>query len=259
MDLLKNWKKIKAKTKNNNLLLLLDYDGTLSPIVSRPGLATLPAERRKLLKSLAGKDRIVLGIVSGRILKDIKNKVGIKGIYYSGNHGFEIEGPKVCLTLKEANKARPIIAAIKKKLKKELKMFSGIIVEDKKVTLSLHYRLVKSNEQKKLKKAFLPLISPYLKKKAIRLTSGKKVFEIRPPINWDKGKAVKLLLKHIQMKNKKRFLPIYAGDDTTDEDAFAALRSRGITIVVGPKTSKAQYRLKNVEQLYRFLALLLKG
>ncbi len=257
MDLLKNWRNLSKKIKGKKILLLLDYDGTLTPIVARPGLAVLTKERRKALRLASKKPNIILGIISGRTLKDIKRKIKIPGIFYSGNHGFEIEGPKLKFTHKAAKKSRPIIQKIKNKLKKELKNIKGAIIEDKGITLSLHYRLVQAKNQRVLKPKFFAVAAPYLRSRSVKLTTGKKVYEIRPPVSWDKGKAILWLLKHLKREGK--LLPIYAGDDTTDESVFQMLRGKGITIVVGKKKSKAKYFVNDVDHIYKFINLLLKG
>jgi len=235
--------------------LFLDYDGTLTPIVKRPGMAQLSRARRELLKKLAASPHFTVAVVSGRMLSDVAKKVGIKSAYYVGNHGFEISGPKLKFLHPKARAAKPILRRIKKELLRRLKGVKGIIVEDKVLTLSLHYRLVRQRDLAKVKTTFHTLTRPHLKKKKIRMTSGKKVFEIRPNARWDKGRAVLWLLKK-RVKGRK-VTPVYIGDDTTDEDAFRALGKRGITIHVGRgKKTLARRRLNDVKGVYRFLSRL---
>jgi trehalose 6-phosphate phosphatase len=240
-------------------LIFLDYDGTLSAIVKKPHLALLSKSRRDFLKRLNRNPNIMLVIVSGRMLKDLKKRVGLAGIYYAGNHGFEINGPKTKFVHPKARIAKPVLKIIKGKLKAALKGIKGVILEDKILTLSLHYRLVKESDLKRVKKAFRKIIGPFVHKNKIRLTYGKKVFEIRPNIKWDKGKAVLWFLKKFAQKTQNS-LPIYIGDDTTDEDAFKALRKKGITIRVGKNQgSHAQYFIKDVNQVYKLLHELLNN
>ncbi|MEE8638419.1 MAG: trehalose-phosphatase [Candidatus Margulisiibacteriota bacterium] len=235
--------------------LFLDYDGTLTPIVKKPGLATLSRSRRAFLKKLRKASYIVTAIISGRMLSDLKQRVGIGGLYYVGNHGFEIEGPGIRITHPKALQAKPILREIKTKLKKSFQKIKGVIIEDKILTLSLHYRLVQAKDFRIIKRVFPGIVRPYLKTKKIRLTHGKKVFEIRPNINWNKGRAVLWFLK--KLKAKKKDLPIYIGDDTTDEDAFRLLKKRGLTIRVGrAKRTCAKYYLKDVDGVYKFLKFL---
>ncbi len=233
-------------------ILFLDYDGTLTPIVKKPRLAVLPKARRDTLKAIARAPHILMAVISGRMLSDLKKKVSLRGIYYAGNHGFEIEGPKIKITHPKALKAKPLLRQIKAKLQKTFKDMKGIIIEDKILTLSLHYRLVSPGDFRKIKNIFPKIIKPYLKTKKIRITYGKKVFEIRPNVPWDKGRAVLWFIQ--KLAHGKKVLPIYIGDDRTDEDAFRALKKKGITIRVGKsKKTHAQYYVKNVDAVYKFL------
>jgi len=109
---------------------------------------------------------------------------------------------------------------------------------------------------KELKKAFQEITEPFLAKKKIIITEGKKVWEIKPPVKWNKGEAVLWILKKIKKKKGEKIIPFYFGDDQTDEDAFASLKRNGYTIRVGhPKgyRSKAKYFLRNTEVVYLFL------
>ncbi|MBU0501614.1 MAG: trehalose-phosphatase [bacterium] len=236
-------------------LLFLDFDGTLTPIVKRPSLAKLSANHKNILKKLSQQPDITLAIISGRQLTDLKNKVGLTNIYYAGNHGLEIFGPKIRLTHPRASAAKPLLSKIKKELKQKLDKIPGVLVEDKILTLSIHYRLVKPSSLKKFKRALRETLAPDLKAKKIKLTEGKKVFEVRPNVPWDKGKTVLWFMK----KLGRHKTPVYIGDDSTDEDAFRALSKKGITIRVGPsKGSVAQKFLKDVNQVFHFLKTMLR-
>jgi len=235
--------------------LFLDYDGTLTPIVKRPELAILSKKRKVILKKLSRSPKLTIAIISGRKLADVKKTVGLNNIYYAGNHGFEISGPGIKLVHPKAQKYKPYLKQIAAKLKKSLKNISGIIIEDKDLCLSLHYRLAKSKDLKKIKTIFNRTIKPL--KKHVKITFGKKILEVRPKINWHKGKAVLWLFK--KLSQNKKDIPIYIGDDQTDEDAFKALRKKGLTIRVGKsKGSRAQQCLKDIDSVYTFLLSMLK-
>ncbi len=244
------------------LLLFLDYDGTLTPIVKKPHQAKLPNARRSFLKKISKDKNVIVTIVSGRMLSNLKEMVRIPKIFYIGNHGFEISGPKTKFVHHKALAAKPILREIKNELAKRLKGIKGIIIEDKILTLCLHYRLVSKKDFNKAEKIFKDITAPYLKSKKIRITHGKKVFEIRPNVRWDKGQAVLWFLnkKAPQQARGKRIFPVYIGDDTTDEDAFKVLKKRGVTFRVGRTTNThAKHFLKNVDQVYALLeALALK-
>jgi len=250
-----HWKEIE-KSLTSNILLLLDYDGTLTPIVERPELAVLSEDMKDLIERVS--NRYDIGIISGRSLADIKNLVKVEGIYYAGNHGFEVSGPNLKLAKPEAEQAKLSILKLCDELKARLGHISGAIVENKGLTASVHYRLVSAEKFKELSKIFEGIVGPYLESGAIKITQGKKVFEIRPNVDWDKGKAVLWIMDAIRLP--ENVLPIYVGDDRTDEDAFLALKDRdGVTILVSERVRKsnAKYFLKDVGDVREFLERLL--
>ena len=253
-----DWKNIQKKIQRSSLILLAsDYDGTLTPIVSRPELAKLRNNIRKILVSLSKCDKFKVGIISGRRLSSVEGLVRVKNIYYAGNHGLEIKGPKVNFTHPAYYYFRPCIKTIKERLKKRLKGIKGLIVEDKSLTLSVHYRLVDSENIAMLKRIFRETVASYIKKNSIRIFSGKKVFEIRPPVEWDKGKALEMIESLTKTRSKQ--LRIYLGDDTTDEDAFKVLSVKDISVFVGKKKkSKARYFLNDTHEVEDFLKRLLR-
>jgi len=236
-------------------MLFLDYDGTLTPIVRTPDRAVLSREARKILKELAKKKTIKLAIISGRSLKDIRKNVKIKNIIYAGNHGLELVGPSIKYTNQTSLNFRIIIEKIKKTLQDKLCSIKGIIIEDKGLTLSLHYRLVKKQDVSTLKTIFYEAIALPRVEEKIHVGTGKKVFEIKPPVSWDKGKIVLwLLARQCFAIEKNNILPVYIGDDTTDEDAFKVLRNKGLTVFVGkPRKSFAEYYLKNSIEVVELL------
>lgn len=245
-----------------HILLLADYDGTITPIVSRPEEAILSPEVREKIHALAEIPAFSVGIISGRPLTEIKAMVGIAGIYYAGNHGMEIEGPDLKLIIPEAEAARAEIKDLTKQFSAKLANIAGAIVEDKGLTLSIHYRLVKENEVNAVAEIFHQITSPLLREARIKVTSGKKVWEIRPPIDWHKGKAVETITKEARkVLKRERLLIIYLGDDTTDEDAFRVIhRPQGWSIFVGQEnpSSNADYFLNSTSEVLTFLCRLLE-
>lgn len=235
-------------------LLLLDYDGTLTPIVNRPELARLSSRRKKILKLLARHPQIKMAIISGRKLSDIKKLVGIPHLIYAGNHGFEIEIHGKHFVFPAAQQFAPVLKKIKSEMARKIKV-KGVLIEDKKFTLSIHYRLVAGHDLSLFHRLFNEVIRPW--KGKVKVTKGKKVFEIRPPFDWDKGKAVKWIMKKLGLR---KHLPIYIGDDQTDEDAFKVLKGKGISIWVGrEKSPRADYHLRHPGEVYSFFGNLLKG
>ena len=252
------WKDFcKRLRKAEVIFLFFDYDGTLTPIVKKPELAVLSHKMKCLLKKLTSQKWTKVTVVSGRSLKDVKNVVGLNRIAYAGNHGLELEGLKLKYTNKKALKIKRDLDAIYNRLVENLSIYSKLLIEHKGLTLSVHYRLEKN--KKRLNRIFKILKNTtdiYVKQKKIRLAYGKKVVEIRPRINWNKGKIVLWLLEYFKQKTPLRnTLSIYLGDDTTDEDAFNILRKRGVGIFVGsPKRkSLAKFYLRNTEEVANFL------
>jgi len=242
--------------RNKHILLLLDYDGTLTPIVSKPSKAKLSAGTKRTLRSLSKKKSITLGIISGRALKDVKRLVGIKGIYYAGNHGFEIVGPGIDFIHPSAKPFKQCRNKVKKALKKKLKPIKGVKIEDKALTLSVHYRMADAKGQKKAIEVFKGTCARYEKSGKARLTYGKKVCELRPAAKWNKASAASMILG--LAKDPDSTVTIYAGDDTTDEDVFRALGGKNISICVGKKlVSSAEYYVKDTDDLQEFLKGLL--
>jgi len=244
----------------HHILVLTDYDGTLTPIVERPDMATLSKDVGYLLEDLSHQSRLALGVISGRALADLKNKVMIKDIVYAGNHGLEIEGPGIAYVHPIAQEFRPILRAVHHFLTRALATIRGILIENKDLSLSIHYRLVEESEVLDVQRAVRLAVDGTHGK--ARLAAGKKVYEVRPSVNWDKGKAIRLLIKEYGRTHTKcRLLPMYFGDDLTDEDGFRAIQdySNGISDFVGEQgQSAARYYLRSPAEVALFLNMLLR-
>lgn len=209
------------------MLVALDFDGTLSPIVPRPGDAALLAGVEGPLRRLAEREDTVVAVVSGRGLGDVRARVRLDGVYYAGNHGFEIEGPGLDRVHEAARAARPALEAAARALAGALAEEEGAEVEDKTWTLTIHYRRA---EREGAEARVRSAVDRHGRRDGLRVTEGKKVFEIRPDVEWDKGAATRFLLDVLAGGGE---LPaIFIGDDRTDEDAFAVVRDLGGGIVV---------------------------
>lgn len=244
---------ILAKIKSiPKIFLFLDYDGTLVPIAPKPDQALLTQDERDLLVLLCR--QFTVAIITGRSLGEIKKTISIPEIILAGNHGFEIFSLWDSWVHPEAREFQNVISRLAAGLEETLKPFLGAWVENKGLTLSVHYRLVKEEEEEKIKSVFYDTIEGH--KEKVRVTLGKKVLEIRPNIPWDKGKAVERLSKLYEAPQGHR---IYVGDDETDEDAFRALKE-DITILVGQKdTTAAKYWAKDTAEVWLFLKNLREG
>ena len=244
----KEWRRVISTIRASpSVFILLDYDGTLTPIVERPEDAHISSETRNLLKTLADKQGCKVGIVSGRVLEDVKKRVGLANLYYAGNHGLELSGPDIEFVHPEAKKLSKNITKVSKELKSKLSEAEGVIVEDKTLTVSVHYRVTPAEKIRLVKQKVLEVTSHC---QYLHVTYGKKVLEVKPRLDWNKGKAARLLIEKVAPKS----LPIYAGDDSTDEDAFLQL-SRGVTILVTstPIQTSAKYYLKDSDEVKELL------
>lgn len=252
--------KLKDSLRDKFIFLFLDYDGTLTPIVKSPDKAVIAGKTRDALRKLSKNPRVKLAIISGRALKDIRNKIGLDGIIYVGNHGLEIGGPKIKFKALVSLGYAMALRKIKNGLKKKLSGIKGAIVEDKGLTISVHYRLVNAKDAWLVKTIFHEVLAHYIVSNKIKIRSGKKVLEIRPYLKWDKGKAVLWLLARRRfILSEESCVPVYIGDDATDEDAFEVLRDRGLTVFVGEKKkSLAEYYLRNTKEVADFLGMILK-
>lgn len=256
-----SWEHVKARLRGKYLFIFLDFDGTLAPIAATPGKAVLSQENRALLKRISEGPASKLAIISGRSLKDIKKKVGLKNVIYSGNHGLEIEGPKIKFRSSILPRYLRIIEEIKSELERRISSLKGVFVEDKGLSISLHYRMADRKQISLIKSIFHEAVIFYLIKDKIRIKAGKMVLDVRPPVEWDKGKIVLwLLARQALAAEEADILPVYIGDDYTDEDAFRALKNKGLTVFVGkPKESYARYYLRDTKEVTDFLRRLWKN
>lgn len=245
-------------TSTKSSLLFLDYDGTLTPITDHPLRAHLQADTRRLLQRLVDLSGLWIVLVSGRALPDLKRMVGVQGLYYIGNHGLKLQGPHLRYVNPVAQARRPLLKRIAGKLRVALQPIPGAWVEEKGLTFSVHWRTVPRSAQRTFHQLLKTLTAPYLKRGVIRLTRGKRVVEIRPAVDWDKGVAVDWLLKRIAGRDAStRHWITYLGDDQTDEDAFRIVnRLGGASVFVGDprRRTAARYWLKDPQAVHSWLA-----
>lgn len=242
-------------------LILSDFDGTLSPIAEGPDAAFLPEETREALQRLARCPQTTVGIISGRALADLKNKVNLPGLIYAGNHGFEIEGPGLSFTNPVAGQIRPIFRNFGRLLNLALAPFRGVLVEDKGITLSVHFRQAEERSVEDIQRTVERSVRTSRFAPFLKITAGKKVLELRPAVAWDKGKAIRLLMKRYGKGGRKSGLvPVYLGDDLTDEDGFRVIAKygAGLSVVVGevPRESAAEYYLRSTHEIPFFFGSL---
>ena len=237
------------------LEIVLDYDGTLVPIASHPSRATLSSRTRTLLATIARRPDCSLVLVSGRTVRDLKRMVRVRGLGYAGNHGLEIDGePSLARRLA---RHRPVLRRLARELSSALRAVPGAWVEDKRATLSIHWRAVRAASVRRFHALLTHHLAPLSKQGRVRVTYGKRVVEVRPPIAWDKGSLVRWWRRHMGKRSHGDALVVYCGDDRTDEAAFAAVNRRGgLSVFVGrpPHGTQARWRLENPQAVQGLLA-----
>lgn len=237
------------------VLLLFDYDGTLTPIVSHPDLAILHPKSRELLQNLCRKDKYLLGVISGRSLADVRDKVGIPDMIYAGNHGLEIQGPGLEFIHPEAVRSLPLLDQIYIELQVRLAGYAGVMVEHKGLTLSVHNRSAPDTLVGNIEETFTDCISGYLASDQVKTTRGKRVLEVRPNVEWHKGMAI----KKVQDTFTEASLTVFFGDDLTDEDGFQVVqKSGGLAVFVGDprQPTRALHRVDSPQEVLETLRLL---
>lgn len=252
---LEHFNHIATRIQHRHLALFLDYDGTLTPIVPRPEDALLSAEMRSLLHQLA--NRTPVAVVSGRDLADVRKQVDLDSLHYAGSHGFDIltaEGHS--MHLDQAQSSLVDLDEAEDWLRDDLKSIDGARVERKHFAIAVHYREVSESDMPQLETLVDRIVEHHPQ---LRQRSGKKIVELQPNVDWDKGRAVLWLLDQLQL-DRPDVVPLYIGDDTTDEDAFRALQGRGISIRVGEpeETTRANYGLRDPEEVRHFFQLLVQ-
>jgi alpha,alpha-trehalase len=211
---------------NRRVVVLLDFDGTLSPIVDHPSAAAPAEGMRSIVQHLS--TRCPLGVISGRALDDVRRRLGVEGIWYAGSHGFEIAGPAgEHHEYDGAAESVPALDATEAEVGDRLAGFDGVVVERTRFSLSVHVRSVGADDVDDVIRVVDEAVES---REALKVTSGRRVLEIRPAVAWDKGRALTWLLEHMDVGTSP--FPVYVGDDRTDEDAFEVVRDVGLGIVV---------------------------
>ncbi|KAM0927100.1 hypothetical protein ACQ4PT_003205 [Festuca glaucescens] len=254
------FEQIAAASKGKKIVMFLDYDGTLSPIVANPDAAYMSDAMRAAVRDVA--KHFPTAIVSGRCRDKVYNFVGLSELYYAGSHGMDIKGPSSnpeSVLCQPASEFLPVIDEVYKLLVEKTKSTPGANVENNKFCLSVHFRCVDEKRWNFLAEQVKAVIKDY---PMLKLTQGRKVFELRPSIMWDKGKALEFLLESLGFANSSDVLPVYIGDDRTDEDAFKVLRERGqgvgILVTKSAKETSASFSLQDPGEVMEFLLRLVE-
>jgi trehalose-phosphatase len=240
---------LRSRVGDGGVAVFLDYDGVLTPIVEHPDLAVLAPDMRRALATLA--DAAPVAIVSGRDVSDVMDKVDVRGLFYAGSHGLDIRSPSgEPVADEELGRLEAYLAALdaaEGELRSQLDDVPGASVERKRFAIAVHYRQVPERHHHAVASA-VERVAPL--HPSLRVAGGKMIFELRPDVDWDKGQALLWLLAELGLAGPD-VLPIYVGDDVTDEDAFRVLRDRGVGIVVGreDRPTAARYALDDPDEV----------
>lgn len=239
--------------------VFFDFDGTLSDIVDDPDAARPVAGATEALGKLAA--RCPVAVLSGRDLADVAERVGMPGIWYAGSHGFELTAPDGTHHQNDAAAAAiPVLEQGAAQLRDQLGKIPGVVVEHKRFGVAVHYR----NAERDRVGEVLAAVRAAGRRDALRVTTGREVIELRPDLDWDKGKTLRWVIDHLPEAGSGSLTPVYLGDDITDEDAFDAVRDGdvpGVPILVrhsddGDRATAALFALDSPARAAEFTARL---
>lgn len=233
---------------SGEVLLGLDFDGTLAPIAPRPEDAVLPEGARGAVERLVAHG-VAVAVISGRGLEDVRDKVGVDGVVYAGSHGFEIAGGGLDYLHPVTAEMEALLPRVADEIEAGLAGVDGVQVERKRVSLAVHERRVGGDEGRaRVAKVTRDVATRY----GLRCKTGKEVFELGPDVDWHKGRALQ------EIAGGR--VAMYVGDDVTDEDAFATI-GEGVAIVVTRQTRQtaAEWRLDDPTEVVGLLERLAEG
>jgi trehalose-phosphatase len=236
-----------------HLLLLFDFDGTLTPFQPNPEGVHLDDEVRGLLAGLATKPDATVGIISGRRLPDLEKRLKIPGdVYVAGFHGLEIHTPGEAFLHPDAAAATSILRGIAESMRAHLTMLPGVFVEDKVFSIALHYREADPAVRLVAQSRFMDTARKYIDSGRLRVLPGACVIELLPGVSWHKGSALQWIRERIERVHGPTFT-VYVGDDVTDEDAFRAVGPEGMTISASERASGAEFFVNGPDGVKRLL------
>jgi trehalose-phosphatase len=243
-----------ARPHDARPLILMDFDGTLAEFQLDPAAVTLTPARQILLQELSRRADLSTGIISGRRISDLRERVpATSAMFFGGLHGLEIEGPGFKFVHKSVALAAPGISVLAKELRRAVKPLAGVFIEDKTYSIVLHTRGASKADRLHAITRFNALSEPLLSEGTVRLQPGDHALELLPNVDWAKGDAVRAIARHIEAGTREPVWPIYLGDDSTDEDAFDEIGSNGLTIAVGKRPAGAAFQVDDPAAVECFL------
>ena len=238
-------------TSARESMVFLDYDGTLSPIVSDPDAARLVDGAAEALELVAA--ACPVAVLSGRDLADVRSRIDMAGIWYAGSHGFELTGPDGTY---HQNEEAAVFVPVLERAAAELSQTPGTDSGSAGRAQALCRRGALPRGRRERVGEIVSTTHKLGQRAGLRVTSGRMLVELRPDLDWDKGTTLAWIRDRIDPSGS--LLPIYIGDDLTDEDAFDAVKFDGIGIVVGhdedgDRKTAAHFTLQSPDQVREFL------
>lgn len=245
---LDEFEQLELDTHGRRPSVFLDYDGVLTPIVAHPDLAIMSPEMRAVVEDLATVTEVA--VISGRDTADVMDKVGLEGVWYAGSHGFDIVGPDGRRpddrSLDRFEQYTRPLGSAADTIEEGISGIAGAHLERKRFAVAVHFREAPEGSDQTIEELVRGIAA---RNGLLKVTTGKMIFELRPAVEWDKGRALEWLIPRLDI-DLDASIPFYLGDDVTDEDAFAVLVDAGIGIVVGSEDEPtlAAYSLEDPDE-----------
>lgn len=245
---------VESRPSGAHLVMLADYDGTLTPFTVDPAMANLREETRSLLESLSVRADTTVGLVSGRRVDDLQRRTALpKHVYLAGLHGLEIRFGELSWSHPDLLDSRALIDSVVDELGREIGRVDGVRLEHKGVAVTVHVRGVSPSSRQAVLDRAEQVAQPWLQRGALKALPANEAFELLPNILWTKGDAVQWIVDHVQARIDRPVWCVFFGDDVTDEDAFEAM-STNLSVVVGRRPSAARMRLESPADVAAVLA-----
>ncbi len=221
----------------------------------------MSADVRAEIVALAARPGVTVGVVSGRRMDDVAERVGEAAEFVAGLHGLEIRGPHVAFHHYALDAVAPVLAGIARAAERELAWCPGVWLEDKTDALTCHVRLAPAELADRALEEFEAIAEPQLEARVLKLLTGSKALELLPAVDWHKGRAAEWIRARVQAQQSAPVSVVYLGDDRTDEDAFDALGDDDVVIGVGerPHTHLIDWRLAGPASVGRFFGRLARA
>jgi trehalose-phosphatase len=245
---------IDARPPHAHLVLLSDFDGTLTSFNVDPAAPKLSAETRTALTNLASQEDVTVGLVSGRRVSDLETRTQLPAhVYLAGLHGLEIRHGEVTWHHPDLVESYDLADEVADAITRAVGDVAGFRIEHKRVAVTAHVRAVDDRIRADVLRNAMEAAQPWIASGAFRSLEADQAIELLPNIAWTKGDAVRWIVADIEARAGAAAWCVFFGDDVTDEDAFRAISS-GLTVVVGHRPSRANMRLNTPADVAAVLA-----